>query len=190
MPAEPPPRSKVFTSLCVVKSRITRFALDGPEGLPETNTCLPSGIYFTRLPLTAMGKVCVDFFEATSMIVTVPSCALAAQICLPSGERSKPSEPRPAGTLVMRHVFRGPPGGGPRGGEEPAGAPGGGPKLGASTCSMMLMVAELTLEVKTRSRDEETTIMCVLSCPVPISQSMVCVAGSQRPATLLVSAVK
>src|SRR5258708_38264893 len=112
------------------------------------------------------------------MMVSVPSCALAAQICLPSGERSNPSEPRPAGTLLTRHVFRGAPGGGPGGGAEFGDAPGGGPGNAASVCSIMLMVPELTLEVETVSRFLETTTICVRSCPVPISQSKAFVAGS------------
>src|SRR6266404_2230639 len=151
MPAEPPPKLKDLSSLCVATSKITKLALEEPPNPPETNACLPSRVNFRRLPRTEIGKVCSAFFVVTSMMVTVPSCALAAQICLPSGERSKPSEPRPDGTLVIRHVFRGGPGGGLAGGAEPAGAPGGGPKLGmgASTCSTMLMVPEFTLEVKT-----------------------------------------
>ncbi|PYU83153.1 MAG: hypothetical protein DMG50_09160 [Acidobacteria bacterium] len=96
------------------------------------------------------------------MMVTVASCAFAAQISLPSGDTSKPSAPWPAATLVTRHVFRGPPGGGPvPGGGPPTGGavaggpvlPGGGPKppVGGETCSMMLIVPELTLEVTIRS---------------------------------------
>src|SRR5439155_9926997 len=139
-------------------------------------------------------------------IVTVASCAFAAQIAWLSGDRSKPSAPWPAGTLVTRHVFRGPPGGGPipgggpspggppAGGAEPDGAllPGGGPKplAGGETCSMMLMVPELTLEVTIRSRLSETTTMCVLSCPVPRTQSMHCVAGGERRMAVFVSTAK
>jgi len=79
-----------------------------------------------------------------------PVLRIGAQICLPSGERSN-LRSRGRWNVVIRHVFRGEPGGGLGGGAAPAGAPGGGPKLGmgASTCSMMLMVPEFTLEVKT-----------------------------------------
>src|SRR5713226_983286 len=72
MPAEPPPKSKLLTSLWVTTSRITRFAPDEPEGPPETSTRFPSGVNFRRLPLTGIGKVCVVFLVATSMMVTVP----------------------------------------------------------------------------------------------------------------------
>src|SRR4029077_19947273 len=137
MPAEPPPKSKLLTSFFVTASRITRFAPDEPEGPPETSTRFPSGVNFKRLPLTGIGRVCVAFLVATSMMVTLASWAFAAQISLPSGERSNPSEPRPAPTLVTRHVFRGEPGGGP---PEGGIAPGGGPGFGADACSMMLIV--------------------------------------------------
>src|SRR5260370_19181802 len=83
--------------------------------------------------------------------------------------------------FVIRQVFLGIPPGGPHPGGGPPGggvAPGGGPGLGAETCSMMLIVPELTFEVKTRSSAADTTTMCVLSCPVPINQSTLCVAGS------------
>jgi hypothetical protein len=50
--------------------------------------------------LTLAASVSVTFFDATSMIEIVPSCALAAQISLPPGETSKPSAPRPTGTTV------------------------------------------------------------------------------------------
>src|SRR4030081_517838 len=167
-PAEPPPRSKLLSSLCVDTSKITTFALDEPPNPPETNACLPSRVNFKRLPRTEIGNVWRGFFAATSMMVTVPSCAFATQICLPSGATSKPSLPPPAGTLVTRHVFRGTPGGGPGGGAEPGEPPGGGPKVGAEgkTCSMMLIVPELTFDVKTRSPLAETATMCVRSCPV------------------------
>src|SRR5258707_9440685 len=150
MRAEPPPKLKDLTSLCVATSRITTLALEDPPNPPETNACLPSRVNFRRLPRTEMGKVCSAFFIATSMMVTVPSCALAAQICLPSGERSKPSEPRPAGTLVIRHVFRGAPGGGLGGGAEPAGGPGRGAELGVggAACSTMLVGAGVPFEWK------------------------------------------
>ena len=55
---------------------------------------------------------------------------------------------------------------------------------------MMLIVAELTFEVKIRSRLLETKTMWVRSWPVPRIQSTRCVAGSYRPMTLFVSAVK
>src|SRR5258707_15236032 len=160
MRAEPPPKLKDLTSLCVATSRITTLALEDPPNPPETNACLPSRVNFRRLPRTEIGKVCSAFFVATSMMVTVPSCALAAQICLPSGERSKPSEPRPAGTLVIRHVFRGGPGGGPGGGAEPAGAPAGATAVGtgASSCFPMLQGPGLTFGGKTEVRFVEEMI--------------------------------
>src|SRR5580765_8974267 len=102
------------------------------------------------------------------MMVTVASRAFAAQISFPSGEMSKPSTPLPAGTFVISQVRRvcppgppGPCGAGPAGGPDPADAPGGGPKppAGEETCSMMLTVAELTLEVKILSKLLETSTM-------------------------------
>src|SRR5260370_42405635 len=103
---------------------------------------------------------------------------------MPSGERSNPSAPRPAVTFVIRQVFLGiPPGGPDPGGGPPGGgvAPGGGPGLGAGTCSMMLIVQELTLEVKKRSSAADTRTMCVQDCPGPINQSALCDPGAQQP---------
>src|SRR5437667_4222996 len=123
------------------------------------------------------------------MMLTVASCAFAAQISYDVFCSKKNSAPWPAATLVTHHVFRGPLGGGPipgggppAGGVEPGGPllPGGGPKppVGGETCSMTLIVPELTLEVTIRSRLSETATMCVLSCPVPRTQSTLCAAGS------------
>src|SRR5260370_675543 len=172
MPAAPPPRLSCLTSLRVAASITTRLLpAVPPPPPPAIKTRLPSGVNFSRLaPLNEIGRVCVTRLAAVSMMVTVASCAFAAQISLPSGDTSKPSAPRPAATLVTRHVFRGPPGGGlipgggpPAGGVEPGGPllPGGGPKppLGGETCSMMLIVPELPFDVTIQSRLSETPTM-------------------------------
>src|SRR5450432_2800728 len=129
----------------------------GPDPSPEINTRRPSGVNFKRLAwFTETAKGCDAFLLATSMMVTVPSCALAAQISFPPGDTSKPSEPRPDGTLVISHVLRVPPGGGPAFG---GGPPPGGRACGGNddiTCSMMLIVPEFTLEVKIRSNPSDT----------------------------------
>src|SRR3979490_1636356 len=109
------------------------------------------------------------------MMVTVASRALAAQISFPSSDTSNPSAPLPAGTLVTFQVIRGRPAGGPYPwGGPPADAPAtpcGGPKFDWDVCSMMLIVPELTFDVKIRSRLLETTIMGERSSPVPKIQS-------------------
>src|SRR5438477_236342 len=114
MPAAPPPRLICLTSFRAAASSTTRFL---PVGVapppPAIKTRLPSRVNFSRLaPGSEMGRVSITRLLAASMIVTVASCAFAAQISLLSGDRSKPSAPWPAGTLVTRHVLRGPPGGG------------------------------------------------------------------------------
>src|SRR6266705_573812 len=100
----------------------------------------------------------MTFLLASSMMEIVPSCAFAAQSSLLSGETSKPSAPLPTATTVW--FQSGPPGllgpPGPLGllGGGPPGAPGpgGGPKppAGPAVFSIMLTVAELTLDVKIR----------------------------------------
>src|SRR5207237_1438122 len=114
-------------------SRITRLPLP-PAAAPKpaTRTRAPSGVNFSRFaPFTEIGIVCAAFFPAMSIVVTVASCALAAQISFPSGETSNPSAPRPAAMLVTFHVLRaagaGPPGRAEPGGAEPGGPSGGGP---------------------------------------------------------------
>src|SRR6266700_3093682 len=108
IPAAPPPRSNFLTSFRVAASSTTRL-LPAPPPSPEINTRVPSGVNFSRfVPRTEIGRVCVARLLVTSMMVTVASCALAAQISLPSGDTSKPSVPCPAAMLVTRHVFRGP----------------------------------------------------------------------------------
>src|SRR6202042_2182188 len=132
------PKLKDLSSLCVAASTISTLPASfelGPPPNPEIKTNFPSGVNFNRFArFTEIGIVCVAFLFATSMIVTVPSAAFAAQISLPSGDTSKPSTPFPAGTFVTRQVFRGPapggiPGGGPPG---PPPEPGGGPNVGPS----------------------------------------------------------
>src|ERR1019366_5212494 len=125
----------------------------------DTKTYLPSRVIFRRLALPVDGIVWSTFLVATSMMEMVLSCALATQSSSPSGDRSKPSDPRPTGMLV---IFQSgpprPPGGGPPL-PRPSGAPGApgptrppgprpgpGPGPGATPCSIMLTVAELTLE--------------------------------------------
>src|SRR5437879_12817245 len=116
-----------------------------------------------------MGRVSITRLLAALMIVTVASCAFAAQISLLSGDRSKPSAPWPAGTLVTRHVFRGPPGGGPipGGGPSPGGPPAGGgepdgallagggrePLAGGEGCGRVALGPRLALEVAVLARD-------------------------------------
>src|SRR5256886_7335703 len=93
-----------------------------------------------------------------------------------TGETSNPSEPRPTGTFVTSHDFWLPlPGGGPAGGVPPGGGPN--PLFGCKTNSTMLIVAELTFEVTILSRLGATQTMCVLSWPVPITQSISFVEG-------------
>src|SRR5882724_165831 len=106
-------------------ARLAPFdAEPGPDPSPEISTRLPSGVNFSRLAwFTDTGKLSDAFLLATSIIVTVPSCALAAQISFPSGVTSNPSTPRPDATFVISHVLRVPPGGGPAVGEGPP--PGG-----------------------------------------------------------------
>src|SRR6516162_11944365 len=131
MPAEPPPRAKPLISLRVRTSKTARLSGLGPEPAPrpETRTRSPSGVNLRRLAWsTGMGNVCVARFESTSITVTVLSLALAAQISRPSGETSKPSQPRPLGTLAIRQVLCGAPAGGVA--AAPGGAPGGGPGAG------------------------------------------------------------
>src|SRR2546423_4442290 len=74
----------------------------------DTSTFDPSDVNFRRLaPRTSAPKF-ATVFEATSISVIVPSCAFAAQMVLPSGDKSKPSTRPPAGTVVAAQLGRGP----------------------------------------------------------------------------------
>src|ERR1035437_887720 len=153
MPPEPWTVASRFTSLRVAASRITR----ADPGV--TSTCLPSGVNLRRLaPGTLAARVATTFLAAISITETVPSQALATQASLPSGETSKPSEPRPTGMTVSCQSppggVGGGPGGGPPapgpapgGGPPPGGIPGGGPPAWPSVLSRIVTVAELTLVV-------------------------------------------
>src|ERR1019366_1543505 len=116
----------------------------------DTKTYLPASVIFRRLALPVDGIVCITFLLETSMMEMVLSCALATQSSLPSGDRSKPSDPRPTGILAMFQSGAPPrpPGGGPPGPPRPPGPPGPPPGPGPcpAPCSMMLTVAELTFD--------------------------------------------
>lgn len=60
----------------------------------ETSTTLPSGVNVSRLaPRALTCRVCSTFFSGRLNTESVPSCAFATQISLPSGATSEPSEP-------------------------------------------------------------------------------------------------
>src|SRR6185503_15467521 len=111
-------------------------------------TCLPSGVNASRLaPNTLASILSTRVFDARSITAMVPSSAAAVQSCLPSGDTSKPSEPRETLITVCTQSCRGcglDPGGGPA-----CSAPGGGPKLPGriSVSCKILTVPELTLVV-------------------------------------------
>src|ERR1700722_3512103 len=114
MPAAPPPNFTCLTWLRVDASITSKQVSEAPAPRAEIKTLVPSVVNFRRFaPRSGIGIVCRAFLVATSMMVTVASRALAAQLSLPSGEMSKPSTPWPAGTFVTSQVRRGPPEGGP-----------------------------------------------------------------------------
>src|SRR5260370_27142726 len=84
-----------------------RLLLAAPPPPPAINTRLPSGVNFSRLaPLSEIGRVCVTRLLAASMMVTVASCAFAAQISYAVFCLKKTTAPRAAAILGTRHVFR------------------------------------------------------------------------------------
>src|SRR5580704_2932497 len=152
MPPDPWTLGRRFTAFCVAESSITK----AEPGV--TNTSLPSGVNLRRLaPRALAARVAVTFFTAISITEIVPSPALATQTCLPSGETSNPSEPRPTGiTVSFQSPPGGPgigpggiPGGGPDGESAPGGGPGGMP-AGPSVFSRIVTVAAFTLVVTMR----------------------------------------
>jgi hypothetical protein len=100
--------------LRVLASITVRF---GPARV-ETSASFPSAVNLSRLaPPTSAARVWVTCLRKTLINNGYrPSCALATQISLPSGETSNPSEPLPTGTTVSFQsspllVPRGPGGG-------------------------------------------------------------------------------
>src|ERR1700744_1798757 len=92
-----------------------------------TKTWLPSGVNFRRFWPAAFASIVVDSCFVVRLITAmVPSSLAAVQSWVPSGDTSKPSEPRLTAMTVWSHCSRA--GGGPGRGAGPAefGAPGGG----------------------------------------------------------------
>src|ERR1035438_7853019 len=125
MPPEPCTVASRFTSFRVAASRTTSA---DPAVI---STCIPSGVNFSRFaPATFTSSVATTFFVAMSITDTVPSWALATHASLPSGDTSKPSDPRPTGITISFQSPPGAPGGGPGGPPAPGLPPCGGPPPG------------------------------------------------------------
>src|SRR6266550_1958843 len=74
----------------------------------EIRTSFPSGVNFRRFAPRTLAEKLAAVIAPRSIVVMVPSPALAAHTVLPSGETSKPSTRGPAGSVVALQLGRGP----------------------------------------------------------------------------------
>src|SRR5580704_4606928 len=96
-----PSGSFPVVNVVVTSSVFKSTTAKSPLPKSEISTSLPSGVNFNRFECFVFtSTVCVTFFDATSIIDTVPSPEFAAHTSFSSGEISIPSGPLPTFTFV------------------------------------------------------------------------------------------